>query len=168
MLLVPSIGFPIRARFFSSFETSEYGSNVSNDRLVLGIMTLGVPTSASFSLRLLSSRFLPSSVSPIFSMPWKGVISRPRPLILILPRSLILVLSRPPILPGLALIICYKIEKFFILDKLFNQDLEISTILVKVASGIVKRSKLMFILLSHVRIVEGTRLLVLQVSLDLH
>jgi hypothetical protein len=168
VLLVPSIGFPICARFSSSSETSEYGLDVSDDRLISRIMMLGVPASTSFSLRFLSPGFLPSSVSSIISVPWRGAISEPRFLILILTRSLILVLQRSLILPGLALIICYKTEKFLVLDELLNQDSEISALVGKVASGIVKCVELVFILLSHVCIVEGTRLLVLWVSLDFH
>jgi len=160
VLLVPSVGFPIRAPFSLSSETSEYGSDVADDWLISRIMMLGLPAFTSFSLR-----FLPSSVLPIVLVPWKGAISVPRFLILILPRPLILVLPRSLILSGLALIINYKTKKFFVLDELLNQDSEISELIGKVALGVVKHAKLVFILLSHVRIVEGTRLLVLRVSL---
>jgi hypothetical protein len=168
MLLVPSIGFPIHTRFSSSSETSKYGSNVGYDRLISRIMMLFIPASTSFSLRFLSSRFLHSSVSPIVLVPGRGAISVPRFLILILPRSLILVLPRSLILPRLTLIICYKTEKFSVLDKLLNQDSEIFALLGKVAPGVMKRAELVFILFSHIGIVKGMRLLVLWILLDFH
>jgi hypothetical protein len=112
-------------------------------------MVLGVSTPASFSPNLLSSRFLSSFVSPIFLAPWRRIILAPGLLSLILPRSLSLILPRPLSLLGLALVISYETEEFSILDEFLNQDSEISALLGKVASGVVKRVEFVSILLSR-------------------
>jgi len=104
-------------------------------------MVLGVSTPASFSPNLLSSRFLSSFVSPIFLAPWRRIILAPGLLSLILPRPLSLL--------GLALVISYETEEFSILDEFLNQDSEISALLGKVASGVVKRVEFVSILLSR-------------------
>jgi hypothetical protein len=97
MFLVLSVGLPICTRLSSSAETTEYSSNVGDDRLILRSMTLRTSASASVSPRL-----LPSSVSAIFIMVQRRTLS--------VSRLSVLMLVKPLILPRLALVVCYETE----------------------------------------------------------
>jgi len=158
MLLLPNVGLPIRTRFSSSSETSEYGSDVDDDWFISRVMRPCTSAFSSFSPGFLPARLLPSSVSLIVSVLRGGAI--------LAPRLLFLVLSRPLIMPGLALVICYEKEKFSIFDKLLNQDSENSALLSDMASSVMKRVEFVSIFFFHILIVEGIRLLVLWIPLD--
>lgn len=155
--LIPSVGLSIRARFASSAETSENGSDVGNDRLISQLRA-SCPSASASASALILPRFFSFVISAIFpTSGWRAI-----------PASRFLVFPRPLILPGLALIVCYEPEQLPIFDKLFNQGYKVSAFLGDMSMGFVERTELVSVLFLQVHVAEGERLLILWIPLDFH